>query len=103
MESKRGGGMSEFEPLPDQARGNRPRFFGDGASDILMAMVLELAKEQWVTRNRLATLEHWVAAEVTAAKTPWSEDYALPPEAEAALAAERDAFVRRLMAPAEQA
>jgi hypothetical protein len=94
--------MSAFEPLPDQARGHRPRFFDDGASDILMAMLLELAKEQWVTKNRLATLEHWAANEVTAARTAWTDNYALPKEAEAALAAERDAFVRRLMAPVEQ-
>ncbi len=94
--------MSNFPPLPQQARGHRPRFFEDGASDTLMAMLLELAKEQWVTKNRLATLEHWAANAVTAARTPWNEDYALPAEAEAALAAERDAFVQRLLAPIEQ-
>jgi len=94
--------MSAFEPLPDQARGHRPRFFEEGASDILIAMLLELAKEQWVTKNRLATLEHWAANEVTAARTPWGEEYTLPADIEAALATERDAFVRRLMAPIEQ-
>lgn len=94
--------MSEFAPMPTHARGERPTFFADGASDTLLAMLLELAQEQWVTRARLATLEHWVAHEVTGARTPWSEDYRLPAEAEAALAEKRDAFVRRLMAPIEQ-
>lgn len=89
--------------MPGQARGERPAFFPDGASDILLSMLLELAQEQWVTRARLATLEHWVAHEVTGARTPWSEAYRLPADAEAALGAARDAFVARLMAPIEQA
>lgn len=94
--------MSDFAPLPDRARGTRPRFFDDAASDTLIAMLLELAQAQWVTKARLAALEHWAAHEVTAARAPWSEAYVLPPEAEARLAAERDEFVRRLMAPVEQ-
>jgi hypothetical protein len=93
--------MSDFVQLPEQARGRRPRAFDD-ASDTLIAMLLELAKDQWVTTSRLAALEHWAAHQVTAARTPWREDYPLPADAQAALAAERDAFVRRLMAPIEQ-
>jgi hypothetical protein len=93
--------MTDFPPLPEQARGRRPRAFDD-SSDTLIAMLLELAQAQWVTRSRLAALEHWAAHEVTAAHVPWSDAYALPPEAEANLAAEREAFVRRLMAPIEQ-
>jgi len=90
-------------PLPETARGKRPAVFPDPASETLLAMLLELAREQWVTRNRLATLEHWAASEVTAANTPWNEHYRLPAEAEAALAAERDAFVKALLAPADSA
>ncbi|MFN3591332.1 MAG: hypothetical protein ACK4TG_04005 [Thermaurantiacus sp.] len=88
--------------LPERARGPRPRFFDDPAIDTLMAMFLDLAQEQWVTRARLAALEHWAAHEVTVARSPWSDDYRLPPEAEAQLAEERAAFVRRIMAPIEQ-
>jgi hypothetical protein len=88
--------------LPEQARGPLPTFFDDPAIDTLVAMLLDLAQEQWVTRARLAALEHWAAHEVTAARTPFSEDYALPPEPEERLAAERAAFVKRLMAPIER-
>jgi len=95
--------MSEFAPMPTHARGERPAFFADGASDTLLAMLLELAQEQWVTRARLAALEHWVAHEVTGARQPWSEDYRLPEAAERDLAAQRESFVARLMAPIERA
>ncbi len=88
--------------LPEQASAPRPVFFDDPAIDTLVAMLFELAQEQWVTRARLAALEHWAAHEVTAARTPWSEAYRLPPEAEAQLAEARTAFVRRVMAPIEQ-
>ena len=84
-------------PLPDTARGNRPAVFEDRSTEVLLGMLLELAREQWITRNRLATLEHWAAHEVTAASTPWSEDYRLPPAAEQALAAKRDSFVATLL------
>ncbi len=91
------------QPLPETARGKRPAIFPDPASEALLAMLLELARAQWITRHRLATLEHWAAHEVTAATTPWTADYRLPESAEAALAAERDAFVSRLLTPAESA
>ncbi len=76
-------GVSEAEP----PRGSRPQLFDDPAIDTLVKMLLELAREQWVTRSRLAALE---------AKLGPVEDFALPPEAEAQLAAERDAFVRKV-------
>lgn len=88
--------------LPAQARGDRPRFFDDPAVDALLAMVLELAKEGWVTRHRLATLEHWAANAVTGASEPWSEAYRLPDDVEARLAAERDAGVARLLGVVER-
>lgn len=88
--------------LPEQARGPRPTFFDDPAIDTLVAMLLDLAQEHWVTRARLAALEHWAEHEVTAARTPFADSYALPEKAEARLAAERTAFVKRLMAPIEQ-
>ncbi|WP_448585267.1 hypothetical protein [Thermaurantiacus sp.] len=93
--------MSSFPPLPATARGPRPKAF-DQNEDILVAMLLELARELWVTRSRLAALEHWAASEVPAARTPWSEAYRLPPDVEAELAAARDAFVSDLLAPIER-
>jgi hypothetical protein len=94
--------MSGPAPLPERARGERPAFFDDPATDALVAMLLELAQEQWVTRARLAALEHWAAHEVTAARTPWSEAYRLPADEEARLAEQGAAFVRRVMGPIEQ-
>jgi hypothetical protein len=94
--------MTGLPPLPDRARGRRPTFFDDPAVDTLVAMLLELAQEQWVTRARLAALEHWAAHEVQAARVPFSQDYRLPADAEEQLATLRAAFVKRLMAPIEQ-
>ncbi len=87
-------------PLPETARGRSPAVFDDPSTEALLAMILELAREQWISRNRLATLEHWATHAVTSATIPWSESYRLPPDSEAALAAERDAFVARLLMPA---
>jgi hypothetical protein len=94
-------GVSDLPPLAAAARGRRPTAF-DGNEDVLVALFLELAKELWVTKSRLATLEHWAANEVTAARTPWSEAYSLPSEAEASLAAARERFVATLLAPVER-
>lgn len=95
-------GEGGFPPLPEVARGKRPVFFDDPAIDTLMGMLLELAQAQWVTRDRLARLEHWAAHAVTGARVPFDDGYALPAEAAAKLAAERDAFVARLFAPVRE-
>lgn len=71
----------------------RPRVFDDPAIDALVAMLLELAREQWVTRARLAALEHRVGS---------VEALELPAEVEATLAAERAAFIKRLFAVLER-
>lgn len=68
-----------------------PPAFADPAVDTVVAMLLELAQELWVTRARLA------AVEAHAGPVP-----ALTPEAEAELAAARAEFVRRLFAPVER-
>jgi hypothetical protein len=70
-----------------------PRVFDDPATDALVRMLLELASESWVTRARLAALE---------AKIGSVEDLELSPEAEAALATERDAFVKRIFSVLER-
>ncbi|WP_416907830.1 MAG: hypothetical protein ACMVO5_12550 [Polymorphobacter sp.] len=61
--------------------------FDDPAIDKLTRMLIELASENWVTRARLAAVE---------AKIGSVEDVELSPEAEAALAAEREAFVTKI-------
>ena len=65
----------------------RPQLFDDPAIDALVRMLLELARETWVTKARLAALEAQVGS---------VETFALPPEAEARLTNERDAFVRKV-------
>ena len=76
-----------------ESRGIKPQLFDDPAIDALVKMLLELASETWVTRARLAALE---------AKIGSVEDLTLPPEAEAQLAAERDAFVKKLFGVLER-
>lgn len=71
---------------------SKPQVFDDPATDKLVKMLLELASVTWVTRARLAALEARVGS---------VEDLVLPPEAEAKLAADRDAFVRKLFATLE--
>lgn len=39
------------------ARGYRPRFFQDPINDKLLSMILSMANEMWVMRERLDTLE----------------------------------------------
>lgn len=63
--------------------------FDDPAIDALTRMIIELASENWVARARLAAIE---------AKIGSVEDVVLSPDAEAALAAERDAFVAKIFA-----
>ena len=76
-----------------EARGVKPQVFEDPAIDALVKMFLELASETWVTRARLAALEARVGS---------VEDLVLPADAEAALAAERDAFVKKLFSVLER-
>jgi hypothetical protein len=71
---------------------SKPQVFDDPATDALVKMLLELASETWVTRARLAALE---------AKVGSVEDFVLPPEAEAKLAADREAFVKKLFSVLE--
>ena len=73
---------------------SKPQLFDDPAIDALVKMLLELASETWVTRARLAALE---------AKVGSVEDLVLPPETEAALTAERDAFIKKLFSTLESA
>ena len=75
-----------------ESRGTKPQLFDDPAIDALVKMLLELASETWVTRARLAAVE---------AKIGSIEHLTLPPETEAALTAERDAFIKKLFSTLE--
>ncbi len=79
--------MSDDLPLASTVGGKRPQLFDDPAIDALVRMLLELARETWVTKARLAALE---------AQAGSVEDLVLPPEVEARLTRERDAFVRKV-------
>jgi hypothetical protein len=88
------------EPLPRAAKGDRPTFFDDPAVDALVTMVLELAREQWVLRHRLAVLEDYV--ERKDGSLGAVERHTLPAEATAALDAQRTEFVARLFRAVER-
>lgn len=81
------------EGLPRTAKGERPAFFDDPAVDALVAMLLELAKQSWVTRSRLALLEDAVATRLSDLDL---EAHKLPAEKQAALDAQRADFVAAL-------
>ena len=49
--------MTDHGPLKRSAKGKRPNYFADPATDKLMSMVLVLAEELSVTRERLDAVE----------------------------------------------
>jgi hypothetical protein len=49
--------VSAETPIPLDAAGPRPTFFNGSGADELMSMVLELAAELWVVRERVYRLE----------------------------------------------
>lgn len=71
-------------------------FFGDPATDRLLAMVMTLAAELHVARDRMATLE--MLLEKSGTLAPGALDRFTPtPEEAAKLDAERKAFAAELM------
>lgn len=83
--------MSETIELRKHSKGTRPQFFPDAASDKLLAMVMALAGEAAVLRDRNDTLERLLekkgvlkqseiesfkpSKEVLAARDEWREEY----------------------------
>lgn len=63
-----GGGLSAETPLDwialsaSKAKGKRPAYFDDPATDRLLSITMALAAELWVTRERLDTLERLLEA-----------------------------------------
>ena len=71
--------------VPLQAAGRRPAFFDDPGLDQLVSIVLELASELWVVRERLYVLEA-VAADQGLALRHAIESWKPSPEQQSELA-----------------
>jgi hypothetical protein len=88
-------------PAPQAAEQFRPRpeqtFFADPALDRALGIVMALATEVYVLRDRLFALERQLAG--SGALDPARLAAAPSPEEAAAAQADRDAFVAHLMAP----
>jgi hypothetical protein len=89
------------KPLARAAKGRKPQYFADPATDKLLSMVLALTQELSVARDRIDTLERLLdRAGVLAAQTV--EDYLPTAEEAAARATVRAGMIRRVFRAAEQ-
>jgi hypothetical protein len=88
-------------PLARAAKGRKPQYFSDPATDTLLSMVLALTQELSVARDRMDTLERLLdRAGVLAAD---KVDAYLPTPEEASARAElRAAMLRRVFRAAEK-
>lgn len=78
------------------ARGRRPRYFADPATDRLMSMVLTLAEELSVVRERLDTVERLLAR--TRTLPPGTVDQYTPDDTAAKARSDaRRRFIERLL------
>ncbi len=88
------------KPLARAAKGRKPQYFADPATDKLLSMVLALTQELSVARDRIDTLERLLdRAGVLSARTV--DDYLPNPEEAAARAALRAGMIRRVFRAAE--
>jgi hypothetical protein len=89
------------QPLPRTAKGKRPRYFQDPATDRLQAMVVALMAELSVTRDRLDTFERLIdkAGLLSRARV---EAYDPDTAAEIERAQSRAAYIARVMRPLSQ-
>jgi len=85
-------------PLARTAKGKRPRYFQDPATDRLQAIVVALAADLSVTRDRLDTLERLIdsAGLLSRARI---EAFAPDGAAEAERSAARSAYIARVLKP----
>lgn len=90
----------EKAPLARHIRGKRPQFFDDTAADHLLAMVLELSAELWVSRSRQASLESYLTQN-GALDADKFENFELPQGDKEALDAWRSEFMQRLFRTVE--
>ena len=76
--------------------GDNPTYFADPVQDALVNMIMELAAQVWVNRERMTALEA-VLEDQGQLATDAVEGYRHTPERAAALRAERDRFVADLL------
>jgi hypothetical protein len=89
------------KPLARTAKGRKPQYFADPATDTLLSMVLALTQELSVARDRIDTLERLLErAGVLEAKTV--EEYLPSPDEAAVRAAVRAGMIRRVFRAAEK-
>jgi hypothetical protein len=85
----------DVPPLPVDAAGRRPAFFSPDGVDQILTMVLELATELWVLRERVFVIEA-VAAEHGLPLKSAVESYALSEAQRAELAGMRAEMMNQL-------
>jgi hypothetical protein len=89
------------KPLARAAKGRKPQYFADPATDKLLSMVLALTQELSVARDRIDTLERLLdRAGVLAAQTV--DEYLPTPEEAAARSTLRAGMIRRVFRAAEK-
>jgi hypothetical protein len=89
------------KPLARAAKGRKPQYFADPATDKLLSMVLVLTQELSVARDRIDTLERLLdRAGVLSAQTV--DDYLPTAEEAAARSALRSGMLRRVFRAAEK-
>ena len=76
--------------------GDNPTYFDDPVQDALVNMIMELAAQVWVNRERMAALEV-VLEERGGLESDAVESYRPSPERAARLRQERDRFVAGIM------
>ena len=77
------------------SRGYRPQFFDDPINDKLLSMILSMATEMWVMRERLDTIEAIADSKGLILKNE-IESYDPPPERDEAREAMRQEFLDRI-------
>ena len=92
--------MSNFpEPTPEGGVplvGDNPTYFADPVQDALVNMIMELAAQVWVNRERTAALEA-VLEQQGNLEAGVVEQYRFAPEQAASLRRERDQFVAGIL------
>ncbi len=89
------------KPLARTAKGRKPQYFADPATDKLLSMVLALTQELSVARDRIDTLERLLdRAGVLSAQTV--DDYLPTADEAAARSALRAGMLRRVFRAAEK-
>jgi hypothetical protein len=90
--------MTEADAIPMYDAAGRPRFYADPGVDRFAAVLMRLASELWVARERIDTLER-VAAAKGVLLPDEIDAYAPDADAAARREADRAAFIATVFAP----